>query len=193
MTDFSFRPSVCRCRIGFSSHSKTDACRKGSLGLQICGEGRLCRLREPPVRSMMPPEWLGKDSTGPMDGRASERRWSALLLLLPPLACSSVRQPTARDVADANDTGRTVPAASATERQVLDRVASLPSGVATQIGDATVSAEAPYTAASARTCRPLHITANASRQTLHRIACSDGRAWFFVPDIFRTAVAGAGE
>jgi hypothetical protein len=104
-----------------------------------------------------------------------------------------VRQPTARDVADANDTGRTVPAASVTERQVLDRVAGLPNGTATQIGDATVSAEAPYAAASARSCRALHIMSNGSKQSLHRVACNDGRAWFFVPDIFGSAVAGAGE
>lgn len=142
---------------------------------------------------MMPPEWFGKDTTGPMDGRATERRWSALLLLLLPLACSSVRQPTARDVADANDTGRAVPAVSATERQVLDRIATLPSGSATRIGDATVSAEAPYAAASARNCRALNITSSASRQAVHRVACNDGRAWFFVPDIFGTAVAGARE
>lgn len=153
----------------------------------------LGRLRAPPVRSMMAPECFGKDSTGPMDGRATERRWSALLLLLLPLACSSVRQPTARDVADANDTGRTVPAVSATERQVLERVAALPSGVATRIGDATVDAEAPYAAASARSCRALHITSSASPQPVHRVACSDGRAWFFVPDIFGTPGAGAGD
>lgn len=142
---------------------------------------------------MMAPEWFGKDSTGPMDGRATERRWSALLPLLLPLACSSVRQPTARDVADANDTGRAVPAVSATERQVLERVAALPSGTATRIGDATVNADAPYAAASARSCRALHITLSASRQPLYRLACNDGRAWFFVPDIFGSAVAGAGQ
>ena len=141
----------------------------------------------------MAPEWFGKDSTGLMDGRATERHWSSLPLLLLPLACSSVRQPTARDVADANDTGRTVPAVSATERQVLDRVAGLPSGVATKIGDATVNAEAPYAAASARSCRALHITSSASRQPLHRVACNEGRAWFFVPDIFGTPGAGSGE
>ena len=142
---------------------------------------------------MIAPEWLGKDSTGLMDGRSTERRWSAFPLLLLPLACSSVRQPTARDVADANDTGRAVPAVSATERQVLDRVATLPSNVATRIGDATVNAEAPYAAASARSCRALHITLSASQQPLHRLACNDGRAWFFVPDIFGTTGAGPGE
>jgi hypothetical protein len=96
-------------------------------------------------------------------------------------------------VADATDTGRTVAAVSATDRQILDRVAALPSGVATRIGDATVNAEAPYAAASARSCRALHITLSASRQPLHRVACNDGRAWFFVPDIFGSEVAGAGE
>lgn len=141
----------------------------------------------------MAPECFGKDSTGPMDGRATERRWSALLLLLLPLACSSVRQPTARDVADANDTGRSVPAVSATERQILDRVAALPSGTSTRIGDATVNAEAPYAAASARSCRALSITSSATRQPVHRVACNDGRAWFFVPDIFGTTGTGSGD
>ena len=141
----------------------------------------------------MAPEWFGKDSTGLMDGRATERRWSALLLLLLPLACSSVRQPTARDVADANDTGRTVAAVSATERQVLSRVAGLPSGIATRIGDATVNAEAPYAAASARSCRALHITLSASQQTLERVACNDGRVWFFVPDVFGPPGASSGD
>jgi hypothetical protein len=104
-----------------------------------------------------------------------------------------VRQPTARDVADANDTGRTVPAVSATERQVLSRVAGLPSGIATRIGDATVNAEAPYAAASARSCRALHITLSASQQTLRRVACNDGRVWFFVPDIFGTPGVSSGD
>lgn len=128
-----------------------------------------------------------------MDGRATERHWSSLPLLLLPLACSPTRQPTARDVADANDTGRTVPAVSETERQVLSRVGNLPSGIATQIGDASVNAEAPYAAASARSCRALHITLSASRQTLHRVACKEGASWFFVPDIFDTQGAGSGD
>jgi len=128
-----------------------------------------------------------------MDRRATERHWSSFSLLLLPLACSSVRQPTARDVADATDTGRTVPAVGATERQVLTRVAGLPSGTATRIADATVIAEAPYAAASARSCRALHITASSSQQTLHRVACSDGRVWFFVPDVFGAPGAGPGE
>jgi len=96
-------------------------------------------------------------------------------------------------VADANDTGRAVPAVSATERQVLSQVAGLPSGIATRIGDASVNAEAPYAAASARSCRALHITLSASQQTLHRVACNDGRAWFFVPDIFGSPGAGSGD
>lgn len=141
----------------------------------------------------MAPECFGKDSTGPMDGCATERHWSLLSLLLLPLACSSVRQPTARDVADATDTGRTVPAVSATERQVLSRVAGLPSDTATRIGDASVIAEAPYAAASARSCRALHITSIPSQQTLHRVACNDGRGWFFVPDVFGAPGTGSRE
>lgn len=87
-------------------------------------------------------------------------------------------------MADANDTGRTVAARSEGERALLGKVPSLPSGVVTRVGSDSVSAEEPYTAASGRTCRALTITPAASRNATHRLACTDGRTWFFVPDVF---------
>jgi len=128
-----------------------------------------------------------------MGERVTEPSWSLLPLALLTVACSSVRQPTARDVADANDTGRTLPAVSEPERQVLSRVAGLPNDTASRVGEASVIAEAPYTAASGRSCRALHITSGASRQPLHRVACTDGGTWFFVPDVFGAPGGGAGE
>jgi len=119
-----------------------------------------------------------------MGGRAAERRgpWSLLLLL--PLACSSAPQPSARDVADANDTGRSLAAKSDDERALLGKLAALPSGQPHRFGATTVVAEAAYTAASGRTCRALHLT-RASTQVSHDVlACKNGNAWSFVPDVF---------
>jgi hypothetical protein len=88
-----------------------------------------------------------------------------------------------RDVADANDTGGTLPAEDDVDRAVLRELAQLPSGSPRQFGSKSVVAEAPYTAASGRSCRALHFTTTA-RASVSRLACNDGKSWFFVPDVF---------
>jgi len=127
------------------------------------------------------PACFGKDASQAMASR-SHKRWpiaaSAALLA----ACAATPQPTAREVADANDTGRRLTAQTDAERGVLREVASLPSGVARRVGNAQVTAESAYNSASGRTCRALALTI--SQHTVHRLACSDGQAWFFVPDVF---------
>jgi len=110
--------------------------------------------------------------------------WAATLGGL--LACSSVPPPSARDVADANDTGRALTAQSEAERAVLGHVASLPTDSPRRIGGLTVRAERPYPAASGRTCRTLHLSAAPGVTPSARLACSDGNKWFFVPDVFAT-------
>jgi len=103
------------------------------------------------------------------------------------LGCSRPPAATARELSDANDTGRTLAVSNESERALLQRLSALPSGKPQHIGDATVIAEAPYSAASGRSCRSLHVTrAQTSR---NRLACNDGRGWYFVPDIFGTEVA----
>ncbi len=119
-----------------------------------------------------------------MGGCVPERRRLSILLLLLALACSSAPRLSARDVADANDTGRALAAKSDDERGVLGRLAVLPSGKHERVGGATVMAEAPYTAASGRTCRALRLTQAPTQAARRRLACSDGKAWFFVPDVF---------
>ena len=99
-------------------------------------------------------------------------------------ACSAQRPPSARDVADANDTGRTLSPQTANERLVLQQLSQLPNGTARRIGDASVVAEAPYDAASGHICRALQLTPSKTRTTDHRLACTDGRGWFFVPNVF---------
>jgi hypothetical protein len=96
-------------------------------------------------------------------------------------------------VADANDTGRTLLARSESERALLGQIAALPSGTPQKVSGLTVVAEPSYAAASGHTCRALHFTPAGSQQTQHRVACSDGRAWFFVPDVFGAASDGAAE
>jgi len=99
------------------------------------------------------------------------------------IGCSAPLALSPRDAADANDTGRRVVPSDAGERALLNQVAGLPSGGARQIGQTTVVAEDPYQAASGRVCRALRVTQEKNRATT-RLACSDGKSWFFVPDVF---------
>jgi hypothetical protein len=98
-------------------------------------------------------------------------------------ACAAQPQPSPRDVADANDTGRRIAPSNEGERAILHRLQQLPSGAPQHVGNVTVLAEQPYHAASGQTCRPVHVT-EAKSAARHRLACSDGKSWFFVPDIF---------
>jgi hypothetical protein len=85
------------------------------------------------------------------------------------------------------------------ERELLRRLPELPAEQPVAIDDATVTARAPYSAASGRTCRALTIlgagaapveasgdaSGGASRS---RLACREDGDWFFVPQIFRSEV-----
>lgn len=113
--------------------------------------------------------------------RFAEFFWLSLAFLG---ACSRQPEISARDAADANDTGRMLGPTDEDERALLSQLATLPSGTARRVGAATVLAGEPYAAASGRTCRALHLkVANAQRER-KRVACSNGKAWFFVPDVF---------
>lgn len=110
---------------------------------------------------------------------------SALAVLLN--GCSAQPAASARDVADANDTGRTLSPKTANERLLLEQLSQLPKGTPRRIGDASVVADAPYNAASGHTCRALELRPRHAGAPDHRLACTDGRAWFFVPDVFAGA------
>lgn len=118
---------------------------------------------------------------------ASERAWlrpraryCALVLIA--VGCASQPRGEPRDVADANDTGRSLPAQTRLEQDVLRALPSLESGQARPVGNAKVVAEAAYTAASGRTCRALSIGVRG--KNLPRLACHSGGSWYFVPDVF---------
>lgn len=98
--------------------------------------------------------------------------------------CSAQPSSSPRDVADANDTGRTLVPQTPSERLLLEQLSQLPNGTARRVGDASVIAEAPYSAASGHTCRAVTLASSQSRKATRRLACSNEGHWFFVPDIF---------
>jgi hypothetical protein len=138
---------------------------------------------------MMRPKCFGKDRREvPGQVGKSPELWLTLLGAWLCLSCSKPMT-SARDAADANDTGRTLAARSDAERAVLLKVASLPNGSPQQVGEFTVVADPAYDAASGRTCRALHLKSAAPNGASDRLACSDGKAWFFVPDVFASSAA----
>jgi hypothetical protein len=117
-----------------------------------------------------------------------------LLSLLVAVACSSPPNISARDAADANDTGATLVAKNEAERSVLRQLSQLPAGRPSRVGDETVVADIAYVAASGRTCRALRLATSSDPKTWEqRLACKDAQHWFFVPDIFGVEDHGAGE
>jgi len=92
-------------------------------------------------------------------------------------------QPTARDIRDANDLGRTVQPGSPAERAVLAQLDKIPPDSPTTVKGTEVVAGAPYHAASGRVCRGVDLKAGAG-QVVTRVACTRGQEWFFVPNVF---------
>ena len=119
------------------------------------------------------------------------RRLTTVVLHVLLVGCSSSPKYSPRDTADANDTGATLSAKSELERALLRRAATLQTGTRQAFGESTVVAEAPYAAASGRTCRTLHV--ERGRAASHRLACSEGATWFFVPDVFGSEADGVLE
>ncbi|WP_428265145.1 hypothetical protein [Haliangium sp.] len=71
------------------------------------------------------------------------------------------------------------------EREILLELPSLAPGQQASIAGRVVVAEAPYPAASARTCREVHISSDAGGPERARLACREDDAWFFVPEVFQ--------
>lgn len=76
------------------------------------------------------------------------------------------------------------------EREILLHLPALAPGQPVTIESAIVTAEAPYPAASGRTCRTLTIT-GAEGVARSRLACREDGEWFFVPQIFQTVGSSA--
>jgi hypothetical protein len=138
---------------------------------------------------MMQPECFGKDRRE-VQGKAG-RFPEVWLTMLGAWLCLSCSKPitSARDAADANDTGRTLAARTEAERTVLLKLATLPDNSPQRVGDLTIVAEPRYDAASGRTCRAVHLKSAAPSGSNDRLACTDGGPWFFVPSVFAASTA----
>jgi len=117
-------------------------------------------------------------------GRKGATRPLYIMALTICSSCASAPPPSPQDVADANDTGRALDAASEGERQLLRQLPKLRAGTSQQIGEDLVVADAAYAAASGRAGRALLLTAGKTGKVSHRVACTTGGTWFFVPDVF---------
>jgi hypothetical protein len=91
---------------------------------------------------------------------------------------------TAADAREAQDTGRRVPAANASEQQILKEVGRLRSGAKQRVSaQVTVWADETYTSAAAgRPCRMVHIE-QSGNTTKQQLACKSADEWYFVPDV----------
>jgi len=68
---------------------------------------------------------------------------------------------------------------------VLAQLEQLPATEARTIDSLVVVADAPYSAASGKTCRRLTLTPQKPpKASRTRLACRDGDAWGFVPSVF---------
>ena len=105
------------------------------------------------------------------------------ILALVGAACASTARPPR------SPAGPVVEPADAAERQLLARLEGLASGSTVQLEGRTFVAGDVYAAASGRRCRTLELTANGGAQQT-RLACHDGQAWFFAPDVLRAAPGG---
>jgi hypothetical protein len=108
----------------------------------------------------------------------------ALASLAAVLACSARPVASARDMADANDTGATLEGRTEDERAVLAQLPRLPTGKPQRVRGTSVVADEPYEAASGRRCRTLHLQDGAQPNFTDRLACTNGKQWFFVPNVF---------
>lgn len=76
-------------------------------------------------------------------------------------------------------------AASPAEAKVLEQLERLPVAQARTVDALSVVADAPYAAASGKTCRRLTLTPIEPPKTSRtRLACKDAGHWGFVPSVF---------
>ena len=104
--------------------------------------------------------------------------------------CGSAQQGTAaREPTPVVGDG-TAEAASPSEEKVLAALDAWPPAGRKTIDALEVIAEAPYAAASGKTCRRLIITTTRPpKSSKTRLACQNGERWGFVPSVFLAPTA----
>lgn len=116
------------------------------------------------------------------------RAWAlgmmSLLGCLMSVACAGERHFSRPPTAMAAGGGTAEPASPA-EAKVLEQLDAVAPGQPKAVGDLTVVADAPYHAASGKKCRQVTMTTKRSPKVSRtRLACNDGGAWQFVPNVF---------
>jgi hypothetical protein len=111
--------------------------------------------------------------------------WLVLMAALAAIACAGAEHQRADSPTPFEEPNQLK--ATSGEQQVLQQLDALPAGQASVVGEYSVMPEAPYQAASGRTCRKLTLNSRSTKSSSLRLACSDGTRWQFVPDVFSGA------
>jgi hypothetical protein len=112
-----------------------------------------------------------------------------LALVLCEACGASVPAGAPRSAPPTADGAGVVEPADEVEATALKRLDQWPAGQAWAVGGVSVTARAPYQAASGRTCRALVFSRTEGAST--RLACHDGARWFYVPDVFASSKAAS--
>ena len=101
------------------------------------------------------------------------------------IGCASTKQDVAPEEPTSIMGDGTAEAASPAEAKVLAELERLPPAQERTIDSLSVVADAPYAAASGKTCRRLTMTSRKPPKTSRtRLACRNGDSWGFVPSVF---------
>jgi hypothetical protein len=86
------------------------------------------------------------------------------------------------------NTGNKGEPGSKAEQLALGAVEGLAPGASSIVGDLELRAEPAYSSASGRLCRWLLLTPRGRGAARRRLACKDGAAWFYAPDVLAAPV-----
>jgi hypothetical protein len=114
--------------------------------------------------------------------------WAVVLLGLLWTGCASAPPTDAEIWHQSTLRPGVVPPGTHGERELLVRMPDVPVGQPVAFGSQVFTVDAPYVAASGRTCRP--VTARSNEADGHvdfRLACEEPDGWAFVPDPFADA------
>ena len=101
------------------------------------------------------------------------------------VGCASTNQELTSEQPQSVMGDGTAEPASPAETKVLAQLEQLPPTQASTIDGLSVVADAPYAAASGKTCRRLTLTSvKPPKASRVRLACRNGDAWGFVPSVF---------
>lgn len=120
-------------------------------------------------------------------------RCFAFLALVSSLAgCGGSQEPSERDIWYTTSLRPgTVEPDTQGERELLARMESIPVSEPVTFAGQTFLVDAPYAAASGRSCRSVRV--EGGRDVELKLACEEDAGWVFVPDVFAEGSAAASQ